>query len=196
MFSSRRSPSVQRGGAGRTSPARATGSPSTTRVQEAAGAAVVRRWTKRPVGETAGVISWAPESSVCSVVTGPEPSAATDTTVSARRVPVSVTAARTNSTRSPSGDQVGSKSSQRAPCPGPSWPGRPVSRVSAPVRTSTTQMRYGAPLTVSPPRSEANAIRVPSGDQAGPRSSHGPSVSCRSPVPSGRSVQRWKPPPR
>lgn len=129
--------------------------------------------------------------SVYTTATGPVPSAATAATVRASRpspVGVVTTFARTNRIRAPSGDQVGSKSSQAPSWSGPSWPGSPVSRVSRPVRRSSTWTRYELPATGSPARSEANAIRVPSGDQAGPRSSQGPSVRRRTSEPSGRMV--------
>lgn len=190
---------VQRGGTGATSPVTGTGRPSTTRVQEPFGAAVVRRWARVPSEATAGVMTCAASVSVCRTVTGPVPSAGTAAIVRASRLtPCGVVTvfARTNRTRVPSGDQVGSKSSHGSSCSGPSWAGRPVTRVMRPVRRSRTWMRYGLPSTGSPPRSEAKARRVPSGDQAGPRSSQGPSVRCRRPEPSGRTVQRWKPPPR
>ncbi|MER6687146.1 hypothetical protein ABT287_42465 [Streptomyces olivaceoviridis] len=56
-------------------------------------------------------------------------------------------------------------------------------------------MEYELPRTASPPRSDANAIRVPSGDRLTPRSSHGPDVSRRGPEPSGAIVPTWNPPP-
>ncbi len=104
--------------------------------------------------------------SVCSTRTGPLPSAATEATVRDSSA-LPATRPRTNSSRRPSGDQTGSKSSHAPSCAGPSCPGSPVIRFSAPVRTSTTHTRYGLPATGSPPRSDAKAIRVPSGDHAG-----------------------------
>lgn len=60
-------------------------------------------------------MTWAASVSVCATVTGPVPSAATAATVRASTdgvEPVVTTLPRTNSSREPSGDQVGSKSSQ------------------------------------------------------------------------------------
>lgn len=139
---SRASAEIQRTGTGSTSPPTSSGVPSTTRTQEVAGAAVVRRWASRPVGERAGAITWNPAASVCAVSTGPEPSAGTETTVlawSAGGMPVR--AARTKKIRRPSGDQAGSKSSQAPSWSGPAWPGNPVTRVFSPERVSWIQIR-------------------------------------------------------
>ncbi|GGY43327.1 hypothetical protein GCM10010326_42000 [Streptomyces xanthochromogenes] len=139
-------------------------------------------------------MTWAFSVSMCTVVTAAAPWAGTAAMVLASTpVPNGVVTplARTKRIRLPSGDQVGSKSSNGPSWSGPSWPERPVSRVERPVRRSSTWMRYGLPATGSPPRSEEKAMRVPSGDQAGPRSSQGPSVRWRTSDPSGRMVQMW-----
>ncbi len=59
-------------------------------------------------------MAWVPAAAVCSVTTAPLPSARTDATVRLSRA-VPDTAPRTNHSRSPSGDQVGSKSSHAPP---------------------------------------------------------------------------------
>lgn len=199
---SRRSSPIQRGGAGARSPSRSARRPSTYRLRLSAlrGPGAADSHAVRPAGESAG-LRRLPSVTVCSIRTGPWAPAGTEARVRAVRVsPVSVP--RTNSTREPSGDQTGSKSSHAAAWPswscwpGPGCPGRPVRRRRRPSATETVQIRYGLPPTGSPPRSEQKARVRPSGDQAGARWSNGPSVSLRRPDPSARITQMWKAPPR
>ncbi|MCZ0999232.1 hypothetical protein O1M63_15870 [Streptomyces mirabilis] len=114
---------VQRGGTGARSPASATGVPSTTRAQDARGSGDAQVREAAAVGGEGGVMTCAAVVSVCSTTTGPAAPAGTAAMVRASRPgPVGrVTAfARTKRTRLPSGDQVGSKSSQGPSCSGPS----------------------------------------------------------------------------
>ncbi len=199
VISSRSSP-IQRGGAGARSPSRATGRPSAYRVRVSAlrGPGDADSQEVRPEGESAGASS-RPSVTVCSTRTGSGApvSASARTEAMVREVRASpLRVPRTNSTRDPSGDHTGSKSSHSPPWPGPSCPGRPVRRRGrSPVR-ETVQIRYGLPATGSPPRSEQQARVRPSGDHAGARWSNGPSVSRRRPEPSAFITQMWKAPPR